>query len=127
MSLLFYTRPDYVEKHHAPMHASEYQSYLEKSRAAIPTELCFENVIANRAIPVSRYEYVVVKQLRLTRGALLAARFYGVLTLRGPRRGESSILLMASRLYRTILFSTKRAASPLACLGRRRNVFSLRE
>lgn len=73
MSLLFYTRPDYVEKNHAPMHASEYQSYLEKSRAAIPTELCFENVIANRALPVSRHEYVVIKQLRLIRGALLVA------------------------------------------------------
>lgn len=53
MSLLFYKRPNYVDKKSAPMGASEYRIYLEKSRAAIPTELCFENVIANRAMPVS--------------------------------------------------------------------------
>ena len=53
MSLLFYRRPDYVEKHPGPMDTSDYQKYLERNRAAIPKELCFENVIANSAMPVS--------------------------------------------------------------------------
>lgn len=56
MSLLFYRRPDYVERHSGPMGANDYQTYLEKSRAAIPTELCFEYVVTNRALPV-RYNF----------------------------------------------------------------------
>lgn len=52
MSLLYYKRPDYVEKSTAPMAASDYRTYLERQRASIPSELCFEHVIANRAIPV---------------------------------------------------------------------------
>ncbi|MCJ1466457.1 hypothetical protein MMC07_005076 [Pseudocyphellaria aurata] len=51
MSLLFYRRPDYVEKNQRPMSASDYQKYSEKQRAAIPPELSFEYVVANRAIP----------------------------------------------------------------------------
>lgn len=52
MSLLYYKRPDYVEKSTAPMAASDYRTYLERQRASIPPELCFEYVIANRAVPV---------------------------------------------------------------------------
>lgn len=52
MSLLYYKRPDYVEKRTAPMAASDYRTYLERQRASIPPELCFEYVIANRAVPV---------------------------------------------------------------------------
>ena len=53
MSFLFYKRPNYVAKRAVPMVASDYQKYLEKSRQAIPTELCFEYVVSNRAMPVS--------------------------------------------------------------------------
>ena len=52
MSLLFYKRPNYVAKSAGPMDASDYHEYLEKSRRSIPTELCFEYVVANRAMPV---------------------------------------------------------------------------
>lgn len=52
MSLLYYKRPDYVESSGAPMAASDYRTYLERQRASIPPELCFEYVIANRAVPV---------------------------------------------------------------------------
>lgn len=52
MSLLYYKRPDYVEKSTAPMAASDYRTFLERQRASIPPELCFEYVIANRAVPV---------------------------------------------------------------------------
>jgi hypothetical protein len=34
------------------MGATDYQAYLEKSRAVIPTELGFDYVVANRALPV---------------------------------------------------------------------------
>lgn len=54
MSLLFYKRPDYVEKRTGPMGTSDYQDYLKKSRAVIPKELGFEYVVANRAMPVSQ-------------------------------------------------------------------------
>lgn len=54
MSLLFYKRPDYV-RDSGPLGASDYQDYLEKTRKAIPPELCFENVVTNRAMPV-RYQ-----------------------------------------------------------------------
>ena len=53
MSLLFYKRPDYVEKRAGSMGATDYQDYLKKSRAAIPKELGFEYVVTNRAMPVS--------------------------------------------------------------------------
>lgn len=52
MSLLYYKRPDYVEKSTAPMAASDHRTFLERQRASIPPELCFEYVIANRAVPV---------------------------------------------------------------------------
>ena len=52
MSLLFYKRPDYVAKITGPMEASNYQQYLEKTRRSIPTELGFEYVVSNRAMPV---------------------------------------------------------------------------
>lgn len=52
MSLLFYRRPNYVEKHIGPLSAGDWQTYIEKSRAAIPTELCFDYVVTNRAMPV---------------------------------------------------------------------------
>lgn len=52
MSLLYYKRPDYVEKRSAPMDACDYRTYLERQRASIPPELCFEYVISNRAVPV---------------------------------------------------------------------------
>lgn len=53
MSLLYYKRPDYVEKRSEPMAACDYRTYLERQRASIPPELCFEYVISNRAVPVS--------------------------------------------------------------------------
>lgn len=52
MSLLYYKRPDYVERRNTPMAASDYRTYLERQRASIPPELCFEYVMSNRAVPV---------------------------------------------------------------------------
>ena len=34
------------------MDAAEWQVYIERSRAAVPTELCFDYVVTNRALPV---------------------------------------------------------------------------
>lgn len=52
MSILLYRRPDYVAKLDGPMDAADYQKNIERSRKAIPIELCFENVVSNRAMPV---------------------------------------------------------------------------
>ena len=84
MSLLFYRRPDYVEKSHGPMSASNYQKYLEKQQAAIPSELCFENVVANRAIPASCHARLSSGRKKLIRIAMFVARFHGIFALRCP-------------------------------------------
>ncbi|KAL9598753.1 MAG: hypothetical protein Q9219_004311 [cf. Caloplaca sp. 3 TL-2023] len=54
MSLLFYRRPDYVAKLPGPMNLTQCQIYVErtqKHRRAIPTELSFENILQNKALP----------------------------------------------------------------------------
>lgn len=84
MSLLFYRRPDYVEKNQRAMSASDYQAYSEKQRAAIPPELCFENVVANRAIPASLNARFSSARKVLIRTAVFIARFYGILAVYLP-------------------------------------------
>ncbi|KAI9809369.1 MAG: hypothetical protein M1827_006881 [Pycnora praestabilis] len=54
MSILFYRRPDYIQRSSGPLNQSECQLYVErskKSRSAIPNELSFENIITNKALP----------------------------------------------------------------------------
>ena len=56
MSIFFYCRPDYVAKLPGPMSLSQCQTYVEKTqkhRKAISPELSFENVVQNKALPVS--------------------------------------------------------------------------
>ena len=67
MSLLFYRRPEYVAKNHGRMDTSDFQKYLEKQRAAIPQQLCFENVVTNRAMPVSQTKFVLHQPGRSSR------------------------------------------------------------
>ena len=83
MSLLFYKRPDYVAKNPGPMNASDYQEYLEKSRRSIPTQLCFENVVSNRAMPVRPSE-TMLRTVFDRFPAMLPLRLYGLPTLRLP-------------------------------------------
>ena len=77
MSLLFYKRPDYVAKNPGPMEASDYQKYLEKSRRSIPTELCFENVVSNRAMPVRSSERLLEPKFNCL-PAMLPLRLHGL-------------------------------------------------
>lgn len=51
MSLLFYKRPNYVNLALGPTDPAEYERQLEVSRKAIPSELSFEMVVSNRAMP----------------------------------------------------------------------------
>ena len=55
MSILFYKRPDYIAREGGPLTRSNCQKYVEKascSRAAIPDELSFENVMEGKTMPV---------------------------------------------------------------------------
>lgn len=55
MSILFYRRPDYVSKSNGPLDRKECQRYVERTangKRGIPDELSFENIIANKALPV---------------------------------------------------------------------------
>ncbi|MCJ1471371.1 hypothetical protein MMC13_000010 [Lambiella insularis] len=54
MSLLFYKRPDYVTKSDGPLNLSDCQKYVERaacSRASVPDNLSFENVMEGRTLP----------------------------------------------------------------------------
>lgn len=56
MSVLFYRRPDYVERTDGPLNWEDCQKYVERTkgnRHNIPQELSFENVVNNKALPVS--------------------------------------------------------------------------
>lgn len=77
MSLLFYRRPNYVRET-GPMDSSDYQKYVEKTRRAIPPELCFENVVANRAMPVGLYMTLSIEP-PLISIAMLSSRLHGLL------------------------------------------------
>jgi hypothetical protein len=78
MSLLFYRRPNYVRET-GPMDSFNYQKYVEKTRRAIPPELCFENVVANRAMPVGHWMIVLTTEPPLISTAMLSPRLYGLL------------------------------------------------
>ena len=57
MSLLFYRRPDFVAKMPGPLGLAQCQAYVDKTqkhRRAIPSQLSFENVIQDKALPVSQ-------------------------------------------------------------------------
>lgn len=57
MPLQFYRRPDFVAKLPGPLDLAQCQAYVErtqKHRSAIPSQLSFENVIQNKALPVSQ-------------------------------------------------------------------------
>ncbi|MCJ1387957.1 hypothetical protein MMC18_000800 [Xylographa bjoerkii] len=54
MSVLFYKRPDHIEKLEGPLNSSSCQKYAERaacSRAAIPESLSFDNVINGKTLP----------------------------------------------------------------------------
>ncbi|RDW89173.1 hypothetical protein BP6252_01205 [Coleophoma cylindrospora] len=54
MSVLFYRRPDYLNKASGPLNATECARYAERakhSERAIPDGLSFENIVANKAMP----------------------------------------------------------------------------
>jgi len=56
MSILFYSRPDYVERPSGPLNKTECQRFVDKTKGrknAVPPELSFDNIIANKALPVS--------------------------------------------------------------------------
>lgn len=56
MSILFYRRPDYVSRTNGPLNRAECQRYVERTannKRGIPEELSFDNVLANKALPVS--------------------------------------------------------------------------
>lgn len=77
MSLLFYRRPNYVRET-GPMDSLDYQKYVEKTRRAIPPELCFENVVANRAMPVDLSMTLSIES-PLISIAMLSSRLHGLL------------------------------------------------
>ncbi len=55
MSILFYKRPDYIAKPEGPLDLSQCQKYVDRTkscRSEIPPELSFENVLADKAMPV---------------------------------------------------------------------------
>jgi hypothetical protein len=55
MSVLFYRRPDYVQRTDGPLNWEDCQKYVERTkgnRHNIPEELSFENVVNNKALPV---------------------------------------------------------------------------
>ncbi|KAI0999137.1 hypothetical protein K3495_g9057 [Podosphaera aphanis] len=54
MALLFYKRPDYMNKHQGPITSSECSHYVERARnskQAIPEGLSFEKVMCNLSLP----------------------------------------------------------------------------
>jgi hypothetical protein len=55
MSVLFYRRPDYINPPSQPLNSNACARYVEKTKGsnrAIPEGLSFEEVIANKALPV---------------------------------------------------------------------------
>ena len=55
MSILFYKRPQYVQKPSGRLDAVKRQAYINQNQKydlAIPPELSFEQVVGNKAAPV---------------------------------------------------------------------------
>lgn len=60
MSVLFYRRPDYVNRPAGPLNQADCQKYVERTKNnknAIPAELSFQKVIDNEALPVSLIQF----------------------------------------------------------------------
>jgi len=56
MSVLFYRRPDYLNKPDGPINTADCQKYAERAKNAeriIPPGLSFDEVMNNKALPVS--------------------------------------------------------------------------
>lgn len=77
MSLLFYRRPNYVDRMSSPMDPVEYERFIENKRKAIPPELSFEMVVANRAMPPVCITSTCVNYLAEIR-KVLVTRFHGL-------------------------------------------------
>ena len=55
MSILFYRRPNYVDRPAGPINQEDCQKYVERTKNnknAIPPELSFDRVINNECLPV---------------------------------------------------------------------------
>ena len=64
MSVLFYKRPDYIQKPTGPLDLSSCQKNAERaacSKAAIPDNLSFENIIEGRTLPVSGVSHALAR------------------------------------------------------------------
>jgi hypothetical protein len=80
MSVLFYRRPDYLNKATGPINATECQRYVERAKnaeRAIPPGLSFDEVINNKALPVSLYRWNSLHNLTTTL-AMLIERLHGL-------------------------------------------------
>ena len=122
MSLLFYRRPDYV-RNTGPMDSSDYQKHIEKTRRAIPPELCFDNVVANRAMPVRANDIYTEPQLTLP--AMLSPRLHGLPDERLSWRRKPTILSLASGLQTPLLRFIRPWASFIPTVGWRCNTSAI--
>ena len=56
MSVLFYRRPTFIERHDGPLNPSDCQKYIERTKGrkdAIPAELAFDTIMQGKTLPVS--------------------------------------------------------------------------
>jgi hypothetical protein len=56
MSVLFYSRPNYVDRPAGPLNQEDCQKFVEKTKNhknAIPEELSFDNIMNHKTKPVS--------------------------------------------------------------------------
>lgn len=60
MSVLFYKRPNYIDRSAGPLNQEDCQKFVERTKNnknAIPDELSFENILDHKTKPVSKSEY----------------------------------------------------------------------
>jgi hypothetical protein len=60
MSVLFYKRPNYVDRPSEVLNQADCQKFVERTKNnknAIPHELSFDNIMDHNTKPVSRSEY----------------------------------------------------------------------
>ena len=112
MSLLFYKRPDYVARAVGPVDPAEYERQLEKTRKSIPSQLSFEMVVSNRAMPP--VSILLKIRLRENRSWLRSA-------LCTTLWGTSSTSLTMPRIFSSIsgLTTTPTASSQLQSTTKR--------
>lgn len=56
MSVLFYSRPNYIDRSSGPLNKAECQRFAEKTKGrkdTLPPELSFDNVVSGKTLPVS--------------------------------------------------------------------------